>query len=434
MRVLLLLVFITICDGAFARTETTIIECPGGSYQILETIPPDLKLPFVGANSTYGGFLRALNDAKSSVSIAALWAELIAPSYAQHEANVWRGEVLNQEFERLSATVDMELSLVTNNCELPGHMFSCQEVEQWQKEGVFNITLDDWSTLASTDKQKAWGVLHAKVFVVDEKHAYSGSANLAYGSFSQTKELGLMFFDCAGIAEIHQQINSLWSLAGNLNHVPTAWPEELLPKYNSTHRISTKLLNSDGDEEHLELFPCYSPPPLNYETASDCTDVLVDHILAAEKFIQISLMDYSPTTLYQSLASLPETYWDTLDRALRLRAFSGVQVELLVSNWTRTFAAEQPYWRSLDVLPNVHVKQFRMPAVGQVKALSRVNHPKYMVTDKVAYVGTSNWSEDYFAYFAGLGMSIQGENSVAQKLRDVFHRDWTSAYAVDLFY
>lgn len=32
---------------------------------------------------------------------------------------------------------------------------------------------------------------------------------------------------------------------------------------------------------------------------------------------------------------------------------------------------------------------------------SRVNHNKYMVTDATAYIGTSNWSGDYFINTAG---------------------------------
>jgi len=33
---------------------------------------------------------------------------------------------------------------------------------------------------------------------------------------------------------------------------------------------------------------------------------------------------------------------------------------------------------------------------------TRVNHNKYMVTDLAAYIGTSNWSGDYFIDTAGM--------------------------------
>lgn len=72
---------------------------------------------------------------------------------------------------------------------------------------------------------------------------------------------------------------------------------------------------------------------------------------------------------------------------------------------------------------------------------ARVNHNKYMVTDNVAYIGTSNWSADYFINTAGIGFVLQetskfGRNDTMQSIRkdlaSVFERDWNSAYAVDL--
>lgn len=63
-----------------------------------------------------------------------------------------------------------------------------------------------------------------------------------------------------------------------------------------------------------------------------------------------------------------------------------------------------------------------------------------MVTDNVAYIGTSNWSADYFINTAGVGFVLEDSdvdrNETTKTLRDdlasVFERDWNSAYAVDL--
>lgn len=71
---------------------------------------------------------------------------------------------------------------------------------------------------------------------------------------------------------------------------------------------------------------------------------------------------------------------------------------------------------------------------------SRVNHSKFMVTDKTAYVGTSNWSEDYFSHTAGVGLIVSqktpraqpGATTVQEQLRQLFERDWSSHYAMDL--
>lgn len=72
---------------------------------------------------------------------------------------------------------------------------------------------------------------------------------------------------------------------------------------------------------------------------------------------------------------------------------------------------------------------------------ARVNHNKYMVTDNVAYIGTSNWSADYFTDTAGIGFVLQEAstsdrnetvNSIRSDLASIFDRDWNSPYAVDL--
>lgn len=95
---------------------------------------------------------------------------------------------------------------------------------------------------------------------------------------------------------------------------------------------------------------------------------------------------------------------------------------------------------------------------------ARVNHNKYMVTDKAAYVGergaagrtgwvlgcgfgvhpppqkspagTSNWSGDYFERTAGSALVVAqpggGAGTFRERLQDVFERDWGSPYSVDI--
>lgn len=70
----------------------------------------------------------------------------------------------------------------------------------------------------------------------------------------------------------------------------------------------------------------------------------------------------------------------------------------------------------------------------------RVNHNKYMVTDRTAYIGTSNWSGDYFTDTAGVAF-VYNTHPVAREnvtsdlrsdLQELFERDWNSPYAVPL--
>lgn len=64
-----------------------------------------------------------------------------------------------------------------------------------------------------------------------------------------------------------------------------------------------------------------------------------------------------------------------------------------------------------------------------------------MVTDNIAYIGTSNWSADYFIDTAGIGLILEETSqanrsdtvqSIRSELASVFDRDWNSPYAVEL--
>ncbi|PIO64460.1 hypothetical protein TELCIR_13912, partial [Teladorsagia circumcincta] len=89
-------------------------------------------------------------------------------------------------------------------------------------------------------------------------------------------------------------------------------------------------------------------------------------------------------------------YWPDIDDALRSAAFRGVAVKLLVSHWNHSRPAELAFLRSLvainDGLPtktgSISVKLFTVPSSEEQQKIpfARVNHNKYMVTDRAAYV------------------------------------------------
>lgn len=81
-----------------------------------------------------------------------------------------------------------------------------------------------------------------------------------------------------------------------------------------------------------------------------------------------------------------------------------------------------------------------VPATEDQKKIpfGRVNHNKYMVTDQIAYIGTSNWSGDYFINTAGIGFvsrdtvhARENGTTLRSQLESIFERDWNSKYAVN---
>lgn len=83
-----------------------------------------------------------------------------------------------------------------------------------------------------------------------------------------------------------------------------------------------------------------------------------------------------------------------------------------------------------------------MPSSGAQSQIpfGRVSHNKYMVTDRAAYIGTSDWSGDYFVSSAGIGLVLEdiaanrseSSRTIRNDLARVFERDWNSKYARDL--
>uniref|UniRef100_A0A0E9WQE6 PLD phosphodiesterase domain-containing protein n=1 Tax=Anguilla anguilla TaxID=7936 RepID=A0A0E9WQE6_ANGAN len=123
----------------------------------------------------------------------------------------------------------------------------------------------------------------------------------------------------------------------------------------------------------------------------------------------------------------------------------GVEVNLLVSCWPHSSGSMFIFLESLLALNqhplncNIQVKVFEVSSTAEQLKIpfARVNHAKYMVTDRVAYIGTSNWSENYFTQTAGVGLVVnqtgvevgKGQKTVQSQLQEVFQRDWKSGYA-----
>ena len=80
-------------------------------------------------------------------------------------------------------------------------------------------------------------------------------------------------------------------------------------------------------------------------------------------------------------------------------------------------------------------KFYKVPPYSKEIPYTRVNHNKFMVTDSVAYVGTSNWSADYFTGTAGIGYVInetETGNTVRAQLQAVFERNWDSNFTISV--
>ncbi|VFV32434.1 low quality protein: phospholipase [Lynx pardinus] len=284
------------------------------------------------------------------------------------------------------------------------------------------------------------GVLHSKFWVVDARHVYLGSANMDWRSLTQVKELGIIIYNCSRLArDLEKTFQTYWVLGAPKAVLPRAWPRNL-----SSHINRFQPLRDRFEGVPTTAYFSASPPPLCPHGRTGDLEALLAVMGGAQEFIYASVMEYFPTTRF----SRPARYWPVLDTALRTAAFNrGVRVRLLVSCWLHTDPRMFPGLRSLQALSDpeagvsVDVKVFIVPVRNHSNIpFSRVNHSKFMVTEKAAYIGTSNWSEDYFSSTSGAGLVVSqrasrarpGVPTVQEQLRHLFERDWDSPYAVGL--
>ncbi|XP_020027616.2 5'-3' exonuclease PLD4 isoform X3 [Castor canadensis] len=397
---------------------------------LVESIPQDL--PFAAgspsAQPLVQAWLQLLDTAQESIHVASYYWSLTGADIGVNDSSSQQGEAILQKLQQL---LDRNISLVVATSSLtPAGKSTDLKVLAARGAQVRQVPM----------KHLTGGILHSKFWVVDGRHVYVGSANMDWRSLTQVKELGAVIYNCSHLGQdLEKTFQTYWVLGAPQAVLPKSWPRNF-----SSHINYFQPLRDRFDGLPTTAYFSASPPALCPHGRTWDLKAVLAVMWGAQKFIYASVMEYFPTTRFTH----PARYWPVLDNALRAAAFNrGVHVRLLVSCWLNTDPTMFPYLRSLQALSNpsagisVDVKVFIVP-VGNHSNIpfSRVNHSKFMVTDKAAYIGTSNWSEDYFSSTSGVGLVVSQRALHAQsrripvqeQLRQLFQRDWSSRYAVDL--
>lgn len=253
-------------------------------------------------------------------------------------------------------------------------------------------------------KRRTGGVLHAKYWIVDGETILVGSQNFDWRSLSQIQELGVQIRDTVLAERLDYLFACDWALAA------MDWdaPEEPV--------VSAEVARS-GDVELVA-----SPARLNPPGIRAAAPALVQLIGEAKSSIDVQILTYSPVTD-------TTRYWPVIDSALRAAAVHGVKVRLMVSVWN-TAAPSVNHLKSLALLPNVAIRIVTFPphSSGPIP-FARVIHSKYMVVDgETLWVGTSNWSRDYFEQMRNVELII-GRPALANEAAALYESLWSSPYA-----
>ncbi|KAM3612972.1 uncharacterized protein V6R79_018088 [Siganus canaliculatus] len=396
---------------------------------LVESIPVGLYPSSASSGGrTADSWLQLLDKANSSVHIAAFYLTLRGDDLGLTGSSDSQGRMVFEQLKRLQSR-GVQLKMAVN-----APQTSTRDTAELAASGAEVREVDL--------KAVTGGIVHTKLWVVDQTHLYLGSANMDWRSLSEVKELGLALTDCSCLAQDAFRIFEVyWSLGGATDgSLPLYWPARLSALYNSENPLNLKLNGVPA-----QVYLSSAPPQISARGRSDDLTSILSVIDDAHKFVYISVMDYLPLSEYTK----PIRFWPAIDSALRAAACTrGVQVRLLVSCWKHSPAAMFTFLQSQLVLNrpplkcNVEVKIFTVPSTAEQAQIpfARVNHAKYMVTDRVLYIGTSNWSENYFTQTAGVGLVVnqtgsevkEGQETLQSQAEQVFLRDWTSEYASTL--
>lgn len=415
-------------------TNTSLVrsEC---SYTFVETIPEDLAYnATITSKQTYDGLLELIQTANRTIDIASFYWTLRGVDVMQDPVpESVKGENILNALVNANKQRNVAIRIALNDDQQSsGDLAILEKYAQFRR---LNFT-----------RMIGAGILHTKFIVVDGERFYLGSANMDWRSLTHVKELGLIVSNCEMLArDLMKTFEVYWYLGKENALVPRQWPNSYAAIYNTSHPFQTSMRedqNRSASGEY-DIYLTSSPKELCPANRTNDIDAILRIINEAQHFICIAVMDYYPVFLYKR----PTEYWPLIDDALRRAAVERkVRVRLLASHWNHTRSSMPLFLKSLSALKNTHIlkgsietKLFTVPILTPSERnipFARVNHNKYMVTDKTAYIGTSNWSADYFVNTAGVGFVANTVSTKHDRLRQtlysIFKRDWYSHYANDI--
>ena len=257
------------------------------------------------------------------------------------------------------------------------------------------------------------GVLHAKYFVVDGQEAFIGSQNFDWRALEHIQELGVRIRHPLLVAPLRDIFETDWQLAGGAPRSFRVQPPE------SGYGLPVTFTHNGGEVSASMVF---SPRGLLPDAALWDLPKIVELIDLAQKSVCVQLLSYKSVDWDME-------YFDDLETALRKAAARRVQVQLLLADWSKGRGSIEGL-QSLQCLPNIEVKLVTIPEwSGGLIPFARVIHAKYLVVDgEHCWVGTSNWSKDYFFKSRNVGIVVSGK-SFGTQLQQFFESGWNSDYA-----
>lgn len=453
---------------------------------LVESIPVGLESlrGTPGVQYTEDVLVRLTQAARSTIDLTAMyWALLPDPKGADEQG------FTDEQFRQMGADSGHALYAALLDAarrgvsirilESPGFSGQKQESDNLRKQFPERISIRE----IDMSKWYGGGIMHQKILIFDSVHLYLGSANMDWKSLMQVKEMGVAVEDCPELAaDATKYFDSWWAFSAlsptnqqafdpavRIDRRVPSWSSlvavskrsqsQLADKYATEYGVHTPLrLALSGEQCGVFLSGC--PQEVLGKGRTWDGEGLVHTIDDAQKSVCISVMDFAPTGLYSRPIAGPPiddegiiptdtpVWWPLLANALLSAVLTRkLYVRLLVSKWAHTSALIEPMLRALQSAADagradpymssgqLEIKLFVVPGWNSTTGSNRkfpghtrVNHTKYIVTDRRINIGTSNMTWDYFASTAGSSFNTD-HPALVRTLQAVFDRDWASSYA-----
>ena len=455
---------------------------------LVESIPVGLEdlRGTAGVQYTEDVLVRLTCSAQSTIDLTAMYWALLPDSESVDEKGFTPAQ-----FEGMGAGAGHALYEALRDAAVRGVSIRILQSPgfsgQKQESDTFREEFPDRVSIHSIEMGKWYGgggIMHQKIWIFDSRHVYVGSANMDWKSISQVKEMGIAVEDCPDLAaDAGCYFESWWCFSAltpagvetfrpRRAHRPNraAVVEPCSGRRTRAIAVGRRAVCRDvrrrdatparTERRNRRRVPDRMPGRGSGSGRTWDGDGLVHTINDARKSVCVSVMDFAPTSLFGrqdgaspnghdgSIPTNTPVWWPSLTDAILSAVLTRkVYVRLLVSKWAHTSGLIEPMLRALQAAADagradrfmtagqLEIKLFIIPGWDSTSGSfrkypghTRVNHTKYIVTDRRINIGTSNMTWDYFAATAGSSFNAD-HPALVRTLQAVFDRDWTSSYA-----
>ena len=371
--------------------------------ELVETRPIETALGNPSLPSALGTWIELIEGAQRSIDLE------------QFYLSTWPHEPMDDVLEALGAAVKRGVRV---RLLLDAGMYRTypRAADSLAKVPGFAVRLVDFRRIAG-------GIQHSKYFLVDGETTFLGSQNFDWRALKHIHELGVRIRDPRVTNDFQHVFELDWEMGTPIGQVPDT--TRVAHAAQVTHGPGTlpyRIVQAPGDT--VLLWPSWNPRRFVPDTTLWDLDVLVRTLDRARHEVVLQVLSYSLGD--RRLRD------DSLDRALRRAAARGARVRLIVSDWEMGSSGLEAL-QQLTRVPGIEVRLSTVPEwSGGYIPFGRVEHCKYVVVDTLwTWVGTSNWSPDYFHASRNLAVTMMNR-AIARDARTIFETSWLAPGAAPL--